>query len=136
MLKRLFLFACLSSSAFCFERGAELFEKKDYLESAQTFLIEAKKNDVRVPFYVRFLSENALINPQDLGEALEQDAHSVVGADLAQLVDDELPLRRLDIHIGELLLVLGERARPRSSLVSGEDKIQQTHALGLRTQRR
>ena len=75
MLKRLFLFACLSSSAFCFERGAELFEKKDYLESAQTFLIEAKKNDVRVPFYVRFLSENALINPQDLGEALEQEWH-------------------------------------------------------------
>jgi uncharacterized protein len=75
MLKRLFLFACLSSSAFCFEKGAELFESQQYLKCAQTFLTEAKENDVRVPFYIRFLSENALINPQELGEGLEQKWH-------------------------------------------------------------
>jgi TPR repeat protein len=75
MKKFLFLFAILSSSAFCFEKGAELFESKQYLKCAQTFLTETRENDVRVPFYIRFLSENALIDPQDLGERLEQKWH-------------------------------------------------------------
>jgi len=72
MLKHLFLFFCLYSSAFCFEKGAEFFESGDYLKSAQAFLTEARINDARVPFYIKHLSETNLINPQDLGADLEQ----------------------------------------------------------------
>lgn len=96
MLKRLFLLTCLSSSAFCFERGAELFENKKYLESAKAFLTEAKKNDVRVPFYIRFLSEENLVNPQDLGEEIEKEWNDCL--------QNRVPFAPIDLGRGEIYL--------------------------------